>query len=78
MATKDGRYTLSDQELTITKNGEKKQSILSENEKQSILQNFFGLTFWELNITKRMGLDIFEFSFTNTEKLVHPSVIPII
>ena len=45
MATKDGRYTLSDQELTITKNGEKKQSILSENEKQSILQNFFGLTF---------------------------------
>ncbi len=44
MATPDGRITVSDRRLIITRNGEKEERILnSEDEWQSALQDYFGV-----------------------------------
>ncbi len=41
IATLNGRYTLSDKELTITKHGNKKKQVLTEEEKSSVLKGYF-------------------------------------
>lgn len=43
IATLDGRYTLSDDVMTITKNGEKEKRNINKSEKKQLLQSYFNI-----------------------------------